>query len=88
MPRFNRDRLTNCNQAEAGRAAMTVIDRLQDFPKDEQVVGMTGAFLLMLEAYGVTVQDAMTTTKNLINDSNKRLIPEFLAVAQYMQEET
>lgn len=85
--KFRRDRLINTSQRGAASAAMTVIDRLQSHPPDEQVAGLTAAFLLMLDAYGVSVQDAMTITRNLIHDSHKRLLPEFRAVAAYMRGE-
>jgi len=47
---FNRDRFNNADTAQSAQAAMTVIDRLQQFPPEEQLVGLAAAFLLLTSA--------------------------------------
>jgi site-specific DNA-adenine methylase len=84
---LNRDRLNNADQQQSAIAAMTVVDRLQNFAPDEQLVGAAAVFLMLAEHYGVSAQDAFTVTKNVINDTDRKLIPEFRAVRQYIQEE-
>jgi hypothetical protein len=85
--KLNRDRLNNADQQRSAIASMEVIDRLQHHPADEQIVAAAAVFLMLAEHYGITAQDAFTVTKNVINDTDRKLIPEFRAVRQYIHEE-
>ena len=81
------DKLNNASQSDSGSAAMTVIDRLQSFQPGPQVVGLAAAFLFVCEHYGVAPQEAFTVTKNMMNDADRKLVPEFRAVKMYVEKE-
>jgi hypothetical protein len=84
---LNRDRFNNADQQQSAVAAMTVIDRLQNFPAEQQLVGLAATFLFVCEHFGIPAQDAFTVTKNVINDTDSKLIPEFRAVREYVRNE-
>lgn len=85
--KLDRDKLNNCSLAYGSVASMEVVDRLQKFRPEEQVVGLAATFLLVCEHYQVPVQDVMTVTKNMINEANRKKVPEFDAVALYVRNE-
>jgi len=85
--KLNRDKLNNCSLTDGAVASLTVIDRLQKFKPEEQVVGLAATFLLVCEHYRVSVQDVMTVTKNMIHDARRRHVPEFDAVDLYVRNE-
>jgi hypothetical protein len=81
------DSLNNASGQQAAIASMNVIDRLQHFAAGEQVIGACATFLLLCEHYGVPAQDAFTAAKNCMNDTNRKFIPEFRAVSDYVRNE-
>jgi len=86
MPRLNRDTMNMARPANVANAAMTVLDRLQSFPAEIQIMGAAAVFLELAEHVGIPAQEAFSATKNLINgDDGKR--PEFAAITAYLQGE-
>ncbi len=86
MPRLNRDTLNMAAPVNVARAAMTVLDRLQDFDPEIQIMGAAAVFLELAEHIGIPAQEAFSATKNLINgDDGKR--HEFRAITAYLQGE-
>lgn len=84
--KLNRDTLNMTGIKPAANAAMTVIDRLQDFQPNVQLVGLAAAFLSMATHLGIPAQDVFTVTTNLINDAEGKRA-EFAAVDAYLEGE-
>lgn len=86
MPRLNRDIMNMAGPRDVAMASMTVLDRLQDFRPEIQIMGAAAVFLELAEFLGIPAQEAFTATKNLINgDEGKR--PEFRAISDYLNGE-
>lgn len=65
---------------------MTVIDAMQDFDPETQVLGMAASFLLLCERFGQRPTEVFLTTQNVMNGvAGKR--PEFEAVESYLAGE-
>lgn len=87
MNPFSRDRLNSADPHASAVAAMTVIDRLQNFPPEQALIGLAATFLFVAEHFGINAQDAFTVTKNVINHADGRVIPEFKAVRDFVRNE-
>lgn len=86
MLRLNRDTMNMAAPVLVANASMTVLDRLQDFPAEIQIMGAAAVFLELAEHIGIPAQEAFSATKNLINgDDGKRA--EFRAITAYLQGE-
>ncbi|WP_139812523.1 hypothetical protein [Ensifer aridi] len=86
MPRLNRDVMNMAAPVTVARASMTVLDRLQDFKPEIQIMGAAAVFLELAEHLGIPAQEAFSATKNLINgDDGKRV--EFRAITAYLNGE-
>jgi len=86
MPRLNRDVLNMAGPREVAMASLTVLDRLQDFRSEIQIMGAAAVFLELAAHLGIPAQEAFAATKNLINgDDGKRA--EFRAITAYLQGE-
>lgn len=83
---LNRDLMTNAGVRESATSAMHVINALQDLPPHLQVIAIVATFKLMVERYGVNVQDAFTVTDNIMNHAQGRRA-EFEAVRAYLANE-
>lgn len=83
---LNHDRLNSMPIDVAGQAAMQVIDTLQRYPREAQVLGSAAVFVLLCERFGINVQDVMTVTSNLMHHAEGRR-PEFAAVTEYLARE-
>jgi hypothetical protein len=82
-----RDLLANAPITDAANAAMAVVDSVQSCPNNGvKLLGFSAAFLLAVEASGLTVSDVMVYTKNAINDAEGKR-PEFQAVSRYIDNE-
>lgn len=82
-----RDFLANAPITEAANAAMAVVDSVQSYPNNGvKLLGFSAAFLLAVEASGLTVSEVMVYTKNAINNAEGKR-PEFQAVARYIENE-
>ncbi|MDX0455514.1 hypothetical protein GOC72_18840 [Sinorhizobium medicae] len=86
MPRLNRDILNMAKPVEVAGASMTVLNGLQDYPAEIQIMGAAAVFLELAEHIGIPAQEAFSATKNLINgDDGKRV--EFRAITAYINGE-
>lgn len=81
------DQLNNANTVMSARAAMHVIDTLQDYGRGEQVMGLASAFVLMCKAYDIEPSAVMAKTNNIMNAAEHKRRAEFAAVEMYMQLE-
>ena len=82
-----RDLLANAPITDAANAAMAVVDSVQSCPNNGVILlGFSAAFLLAVEASGLTVSDVMVYTKNVINNAEGKR-PEFQAVSRYIDNE-
>lgn len=86
---FSRDRLMNAPRREVAHAAMGVVDGVQRFNIEHRLLGMAAAFLIMCEELGIDPFDAATGARNIMlhKETGKR-VPEFLAVGDYIRNET
>lgn len=83
---INRDLLVSADAARVCNSAMAVIDRLQDFTPEEQMLGLTAAFMLLAKHQKQNPGELFLITDNVVNGvEGKR--PEFRAVEQYMRDE-
>lgn len=65
----DRDKLVNANRANVARLCVLLFDRLQlHASKEEQLLALAAAFLLMAEACGIPAQEAFTAVKNMMAD--------------------
>ncbi len=90
MSRRIYDCIVNARSADAGKAAMAVIDALQhhiEGDKGAQAVGLCGAFLLFCGRFGLDPQDVFTATGNLLAQSEGDVRKDFDAVRLYLQNE-
>lgn len=83
---LNRDAFSMLPVRDGARAAMAVIDRLQDLTPEEQLAGLASAFLLAAEHYEVPAQDVFTWVNNIMHHAEGHRA-EFDAVRAYMQGE-
>ncbi|WP_142850904.1 hypothetical protein [Telmatospirillum sp. J64-1] len=82
------DSLNNIPSYHVANATFALIDRLQSDQRPGLHIATAAAlFLLICERYGVSAQDAFTVTKNLMNDADNRLVPQFAAIRQYLANE-
>lgn len=81
-----RDRMMSARVRPSANAAMQVIDSLQPYTPEEQLMGLTAAFMLLAKAAGMRPNDMFTFADNLMHDANTKR-PEFLAVEQTIREE-
>lgn len=65
----DRDRLINANRANVARLCVNLFERIQLHPrKEEQLLALAAAFLLMAEACSIPAQEAFTAVKNMMAD--------------------
>lgn len=81
---INRDLMNNARPRDVATAAMTVIDKLQNFQPHTQLMGAATVFLALAEYWNVPAQDVFRATQNLINSEDGKL-PEFKAVDHYIR---
>jgi hypothetical protein len=84
------DRIVNVRAVSAGKAAMSVIDGLQNHIEDDkgaQAVGLCAAFRLFCERFGLDPQDVFTATGNLMSRAEGPIRKDFQAVRDYLQNE-
>lgn len=84
--KLNRDLMNMLPTKITANATMAVIDRLQDFPAELQIVALTAAYKLMVERFGVSPHDVFTVADNIMNHADGRRT-EFLAIADYLENE-
>jgi glucose-6-phosphate isomerase len=86
MQTLNRDLLNTIPTREAAVASMTVIDALQDYPAEHQLVALTAAYKLMTERFNISPQDVFTVADNVMHHADGRRA-EFAAIADYLAGE-
>lgn len=86
---FSRDRMMNAARTDVAHAAMGVVDGVQRFNPEHRVLGMAAAFLIMCEELGIEPFDAATGARNvMLHKQSGTRVPEFLAVGDYIRNET
>lgn len=80
------DKINNADAKRVASASISVIDRLQNFKSQEQVMSAAVVFLTLCDHFKVKAQDVFTTTKNLMNEKHE-LRHEFAAVRDYVKYE-
>lgn len=86
----SRDRLTNANRKRVAGLVVNLFDRIQSHPiKEEQLLALAGAFVLMADAFRFSAQDAFTAVKNLMTQPDKEdgLVHQFAAMKYHLQTE-
>lgn len=64
----DRDKLNSASRATVAATTVRIFDRIQDFPKEVQVLSIAAAFLLAAEASGVSPQEAWQAVSNIMRD--------------------
>ena len=81
--------LINAPRGETALATFSLLSTLQDHAHNRgiQVNAAILLAVLVCERFGVSIQDAMTTAKNLLNSHDDRMGTEFEAIRWYLREE-
>lgn len=83
---LNRDTLNHIPVNVAAVDAMAVIDRIQDWPRERQMLAVTSVFKLLAERFGVNSGDIFTVADNVMNHADGKRV-EFDAIAAYLRSE-
>ena len=86
VPKIDRDSFNSVPIRNVTAASMTVLDRLQNFTPEVQVLASAAVFLTLCENLGTPAQEAFTTVKNVINGAEGKR-SEFLALDAYVKGE-
>lgn len=86
MAKLNRDLMNTMPVKAAALASMTVIDALQDYTPEMQLVALTATYKLMTERYDVSPHDVFTVADNVMHHADGRRV-EFKAIADYLEGE-
>lgn len=65
---MDRDRLANADRTDVARSTVAIFNTLDGKPKAHQLLAICAAFLLMVEAARLPIQDAFVFAKNLMWD--------------------
>lgn len=88
MPRsLNRDLMHMAQPLDVARSSMAVIDRIQDYRPEVQVLAAAAVFLTLANHWGVPAQDAFTAVTNVMNERDGKRRVEFEAVDAYVENE-
>ena len=79
-------RLSFLPPARIGRAAMTVLNQLQNFPAEEQIAAVGLCFAALLKRHGALSGDVIPVVTNMLND-RKHSSREMAAVWHYVTGE-
>jgi len=86
----SRDRMNNANRLTVSRLMVNLFDRIQLHPrKEEQLLALAGAFVLMADACRIPAQDVFTCVKNLMTDPLREdgLVHQFAAMKYHLETE-
>lgn len=89
-PLVSRDRLNNANRSRVAALVVNLFDRIQSHPvKEEQLLALAGAFVLMAKAFRFSAQEAFTAVGNLMTEPNKEdgLVHQFAAMKYHLETE-
>lgn len=82
-----RDLIGSAPLTDASQAAMAVVDSIQGCRNNGiKLLGLSAAFLLIVEESGISVSDLLAYTRNCINTAEGKR-PEFKAVHRYITNE-
>ncbi|MFZ3194113.1 MAG: hypothetical protein WA154_13025 [Moraxellaceae bacterium] len=87
---MSRDKLNNANRLRVARLVVGIFDRIQQHPiKEEQLLAMAGAFVLMADALDIPAQDAFVAVKNLMTNPHEEdgLVHQFAAMGYHLKTE-
>jgi len=81
--------MLNANKARVATATASVLNAIQDFRPWEQLLAITCAFAILLEATKLKPQDVRTPAINLMKDEkhSSRRDHRFAALRYYLDEE-
>lgn len=83
---FNFDRLSSLPASSAGKAAMQAVTSVQFLSAEEQIAGLSLAFLVLIEKYGVHAGNAMQVVGNML-ERNRTVNQYVRAVDRYVENE-
>jgi hypothetical protein len=84
----DRHALTNANRTSVARLCILLFNVVQNHPKkEEQLLALASAFLLMADALGIPAQDAFTAVKNMLADPMRAsgIFHQFDAARHYLE---
>lgn len=79
--------MVNAPSDRVAKAAMALIDRLQNYPAAIQSVAVAALFLTVCNVHGAEPQDVFTAAKNMMADTIHGERPEFRALRLYAKHE-
>lgn len=86
----DRDKLVNANRMEVAKLCVLLFDRVQQHrSKEEQLLALAAAFLLMADACGVPAQEAFVAVKNMMADPMRAsgIFHQFDAMSYHLKSE-
>ena len=86
MARFDFDRMNNADAAEVAKAALAVVDKVQDNQKELQVVAIAAAFSSFCRRMGVDPAEAFRAATNLLATKHREH-PAIQALDMYVRYE-
>lgn len=85
--RFARDVFHSLRTKKAAEATIAVLSSVQDRSAEEIIAGLSAAFLLVTEKYGITPQDAFQATANMMKHHDARGGHEFDAARMFLSDD-
>jgi hypothetical protein len=85
-PILDGDKLRMVGLRKVGNVAMGVADAIQDYTKEEQVIGAAAFFLLLCKTFNVSASESFQIAQRVINSSTDER-PELRAAERYIATE-
>jgi len=81
--------MNHANKKQVAVNCVRVFDRIQGWPKEQQLLALSCAFLLLSDASGQPAQDTFTVSKNLMADklTSSGLGLQFQAMRYHLETE-
>jgi hypothetical protein len=86
MAHFDFDRMNNADAAEVAKAALAVVDKVQDTRKEVQTLAIAAAFLIFCRRVGAVPQEVFPAATNLLA-TKYREHPALQALDMYVRYE-
>lgn len=83
---LDNDKLNHVGIRPVGNACMSITDAVQDWSKEQQVIGAAAFFLLLCKTYRIEAGEAFRIADRVIRNANADR-PELIAAEQYMKGE-
>jgi hypothetical protein len=80
------DKLNSVGLRRTGNVTMGITDAVQDYTKEEQVVGAAAFFILLCKTFGVSAPEMFQIADRVIQARHKDQ-PELIAAEDYMKGE-